>query len=108
MIRTPNRSGLIRARTYGADNATGDILVFLDSHCEASDGWYEPIAARILESRTTIVCPTIDAISDHSIEYNAGGGGAVGGFHWTLDFTWMYVAPSSPFYSVIPFILCLV
>jgi polypeptide N-acetylgalactosaminyltransferase len=39
MIRTPNRSGLIRARTYGANNATADILVFLDSHCEASDGW---------------------------------------------------------------------
>lgn len=39
LIRTPNRSGLIRARTYGAENATADVLVFLDSHCEAADGW---------------------------------------------------------------------
>ena len=39
MIRTPERSGLIRARTFGANNATADVLVFLDSHCEASTGW---------------------------------------------------------------------
>ena len=51
---------------------------------------YEPIAARIKESRTTIVCPTIDSISDHSISYSGGGGMAVGGFHWTMDFTWIY------------------
>jgi len=90
MLRTPNRSGLIRARTYGANNATADIIVFLDSHCEASDGWYEPIAATIKESRSTIVCPTIDAISDQTMSYMMGGGGAIGGFHWTLDFTWIY------------------
>eukprot|EP00038_Savillea_parva_P021376 m.34494 g.34494 ORF g.34494 m.34494 type:complete len:628 (-) comp5143_c0_seq2:210-2093(-) len=90
MIRTPERSGLIRARTFGANNATADVLVFLDSHCEASTGWYEPIAARIKESRTTIVCPTIDAISDQTMDYNAGGSGAIGGFHWTMDFTWIY------------------
>eukprot|EP00041_Stephanoeca_diplocostata_P033122 m.1084952 g.1084952 ORF g.1084952 m.1084952 type:complete len:634 (+) comp24277_c0_seq1:348-2249(+) len=90
MVNTNNRSGLIRSRTVGANVAKGDILVFLDSHCEASDGWYEPIAARIKESRTTIVCPTIDAISDQNMVYNAGGGMAIGGFHWTLDFTWIY------------------
>jgi len=66
----------------GAKHADGDIIVFLDSHCEASDGWYEPIAQRIKESRNTIICPTIDSISDQSIEYNGGGGMAVGGFHW--------------------------
>ena len=39
LMTTPERSGLIKSRTYGAEKATGDIIVFLDSHCECSDGW---------------------------------------------------------------------
>ena len=73
VVKVPERLGLIRARTKGAEIATGDLIVFLDSHIECSDGWYEPIAARIKESRTTIVCPTIDSISDHSVSYSGGG-----------------------------------
>ena len=38
-VRTKERSGLIRARTAGAKAATGDVLIFLDSHCEAAEGW---------------------------------------------------------------------
>jgi len=37
--RTDRRSGLIRARIEGAKVATGDVMIFLDSHCEASEGW---------------------------------------------------------------------
>ena len=45
MVMAPNRSGLIRARTIGAQQAHGDVIVFLDSHCEAADGWYVPAPA---------------------------------------------------------------
>lgn len=38
-VRTAQRCGLIRARIEGAKAATGDVLVFLDSHCEAAEGW---------------------------------------------------------------------
>ena len=38
MVRTSTPQGLIRARLAGAKVAAGDILVFLDSHCEATKG----------------------------------------------------------------------
>lgn len=40
IIRTMERSGLIRARLAGAKASTGDVLIFLDSHCETNTGWY--------------------------------------------------------------------
>lgn len=40
IVRTNERSGLIRARLAGARAATGDVLIFLDSHCEAAPGWW--------------------------------------------------------------------
>lgn len=39
IVRAKERSGLIRAKIAGAKAASGDVLIFLDSHCEASTGW---------------------------------------------------------------------
>ncbi|MFH4978723.1 hypothetical protein AB6A40_005432 [Gnathostoma spinigerum] len=39
IVRLDSRQGLIRAKLAGAAEATGEVIVFLDSHCEANTGW---------------------------------------------------------------------
>ena len=91
LVRNKAQLGLIRARVEGAKAATGDILVFLDSHCEATKGWLEPMAKRIGEDPTVVQIPRIDMIDATSISYYGGGGSntvSVGGFTWSGHFTW--------------------
>jgi len=35
-----------------------------------------------------VICPMIDAINDRTMEFSRQGGLAVGGFTWSLHFTW--------------------
>ncbi|CAD5213353.1 unnamed protein product [Bursaphelenchus okinawaensis] len=89
LVRKTERHGLIRAKIAGAREARGDVVVFLDSHCEANVGWLEPIVQRIKDNPTAVVCPTIDHISAQSMAYNGDPNAeAVGGFWWSLHFKW--------------------
>ncbi|XP_061579628.1 polypeptide N-acetylgalactosaminyltransferase 13 isoform X2 [Cololabis saira] len=88
VLRMEQRSGLIRARLRGAAATTGQVITFLDAHCECTTGWLEPLLARIKEDRTAVVCPIIDVISDETFEYMAGSDMTYGGFNWKLNFRW--------------------
>ncbi|KFM75564.1 Polypeptide N-acetylgalactosaminyltransferase 1, partial [Stegodyphus mimosarum] len=84
LIHLNKRQGLIRARLAGAKIATGDVLIFLDSHCEANVQWLEPLLQRIKEKRNAVLCPIIDVIDDKTLEYFATNLEyfQIGGFTW--------------------------
>lgn len=67
------RLGLIRARLAGARLAKGDVLVFLDAHCEAVVHWLEPLLERIRESPKSVLVPIIDVIEAKNFYYSTNG-----------------------------------
>ncbi|GFR01980.1 polypeptide N-acetylgalactosaminyltransferase 5, partial [Trichonephila clavata] len=91
ILRTGKRSGLIRARLIGAAKARGQVITFLDAHCECTVGWLEPLLDRIAEDRTRVVCPIIDVISDATFEYVPASDMTWGGFNWKMNFRWYRV-----------------
>ena len=86
-----SRVGLIRARLMGAEEASGSVLTFLDSHVECTAGWLEPLVTEVARDRRTVVCPIIDVISDDTFEYVAASDLTWGGFNWKLNFRWYNV-----------------
>lgn len=56
----------------GAHLATGEVLLFLDAHCECMPQWLEPLVERIRISRSNVVVPLIDAIDAETLEYQVG------------------------------------
>lgn len=92
LLRLSERKGLIRARLKGAEIATGDVLIFLDAHCEATTQWLEPLLQRIKDKRNAVLTPIIDNISEETLEYlhdNDPSFFQVGGFTWSGHFSWI-------------------
>ncbi|CAD5213301.1 unnamed protein product [Bursaphelenchus okinawaensis] len=88
-LAATERQGLIRAKTLAAREATGDVVVVLDSHCEVNERWLEPLLKVIQEDRKTIVAPIVDLINPQNFVYEQSMV-AKGGFDWALNFKWEY------------------
>ncbi|EHA98356.1 Putative polypeptide N-acetylgalactosaminyltransferase-like protein 5 [Heterocephalus glaber] len=90
LVRNKKREGLIRAKMIGAAHASGEVLVFLDSHCEVNRVWLEPLLSAITRDSKMVVCPVIDVIDvidDMSLQYTFSPL-VRGAFDWDLQFKW--------------------
>ncbi|XP_045709577.1 polypeptide N-acetylgalactosaminyltransferase 5 isoform X1 [Phyllostomus hastatus] len=93
ILRLKERHGLIRARLAGAQNATGDVLTFLDSHVECNIGWLEPLLERVYLSRKKVACPVIEVINDKDMSYMTVDNFQRGIFVWPMNFGWRTIPP---------------
>ncbi|KAK0097445.1 hypothetical protein PV326_001785 [Microctonus aethiopoides] len=89
VARAITRVGLINARLIGAKMATGQVLTFLDAHCECTVGWLEPLLQAISENRTRVISPVIDIINDDTFAYTRSFELHWGAFNWDLHFRWL-------------------
>ncbi|XP_030216841.1 polypeptide N-acetylgalactosaminyltransferase 10 [Gadus morhua] len=107
ILRNKKREGLIRTRLLGAAAATGEVITFLDSHCEANVNWLPPLLDRIAQNRKAIVCPMIDVIDHDNFGYETQAGDAMrGAFDWEMFYKRIPIPaelqnqdPSEPFQS---------
>uniref|UniRef100_A0A8C3JP38 Polypeptide N-acetylgalactosaminyltransferase 6 n=1 Tax=Calidris pygmaea TaxID=425635 RepID=A0A8C3JP38_9CHAR len=97
VVRQKERKGLITARLLGASVASGEVLTFLDAHCECFHGWLEPLLSRIAEEPTAVVSPDIATIDLNTFEFSKpiqnGKQHSRGNFDWSLTFGWEIVPP---------------
>lgn len=81
-----------------------NVLIFLDSHCEVTRGWIEPLLSPIHENPTklvnhlikikvlltfSVVLPVVDLINPFKFDYTTAMI-ARGSFDWGLKFSWEY------------------
>ncbi|KAG8038061.1 hypothetical protein G9C98_006386 [Cotesia typhae] len=71
LLRNEERQGLIRTRSRGAREARGEVIVFLDAHCEANINWLPPLLAPIAVDRTVMTVPIIDGVDHKTFEYRS-------------------------------------
>ncbi|KAM7168151.1 polypeptide N-acetylgalactosaminyltransferase-like 6 [Macrochelys suwanniensis] len=94
IVRTKKREGLIRTRLLGASMAKGEVLTFLDSHCEVNMNWLPPLLNQIALNHKTIVCPMIDVIDHNHFGYEAQAGDAMrGAFDWEMYYKRIPIPP---------------
>ncbi|KAK5866660.1 hypothetical protein PBY51_020832 [Eleginops maclovinus] len=95
LFRNEKREGLIQARSIGALKATkGQVLIYLDAHCEVGVNWYAPLVAPISKDRTVCTVPLIDSIHGERYTMEPQGGGDQDGFArgaWDWSMLWKRV-----------------
>jgi hypothetical protein len=89
VIQNYGREGCARSRLIGAKAATGEIVMFVDSHIEQIvSTWYQHLILPILEDPHTMAVQTIDVIDDTGTREYTKVGTAYGLVNADFYFTW--------------------
>jgi glycosyltransferase involved in cell wall biosynthesis len=86
------RLGVANARNFGARQAHGDFIFFVDAHMLFPKGWMEPMLKNIERAEVGIVAPTIAAWGNSSTKGY--------GFKWRnsrLDMLWLKKEGNKPY-----------
>lgn len=112
LLRSPKRNGVMLSRMWGASNAKGPALVFIDCHMEVMPGYLEPLLDRIAKNRNASAIPMIDGLNRETLKFHYNRDVTTYGRHgfaWNMDHTWINLPdyekkrhsdPWEPFYSV--------
>lgn len=92
IIRSRIRIGLIKSRLLGVEVAKGKVLTFIDAHCEATNGWLEPLLEQVHLDRKTAACPIIDIINEDNFAFTRSFELHLGAFNWGLNFRWFPIS----------------
>ena len=60
----------------------------MDSHCEMSKQWIEPLLEAVQKDRKTFAVPSIDHIDFENFKISRHTQDFIGGFDWELAFKW--------------------
>ena len=71
LMRNKARQGLIRSKNIGAEESRGEVVVFLDAHCEVNTNWLPPLLAPIVEDKRTVSVPLVDKIDHTTFQYSS-------------------------------------
>jgi glycosyltransferase involved in cell wall biosynthesis len=90
--------GVARARNLGAEHTGGEMIVFLDAHCEVGSHWLDHFAAAMAAPDVAIVSPAFTRLRER---YPVGLG--MGWSTPRLDLQWFYPVEDTDMPYEIPF-----
>jgi polypeptide N-acetylgalactosaminyltransferase len=105
VFHNTERLGLIVTRLDGAKKASGEVIVFLDSHIEVNTNWLPPLLDPIKKNRRTATTPCIGGINAKNFDYQGSSENINGGFNWNLRFQYFFYTENEKPFDGEPFVV---
>lgn len=94
IVRSNAPLGVANARNLGALESHGELIMFLDAHCQLLPGWYDQVRHAFDATGASLLSPAVGSIRE-------GASGTMGyGVRWkdpAMDMEWMPRKDSEPY-----------